>query len=226
MVLSKNSIVVFDLDDTLYKEIDFLKSAFNEISIHLSSKIKIESVLILDAMMNYYNNGLNVFDEVIKTFNIDTVSIDQLLTIYRNHKPVIELCKSTKKALWSIKKRAYRVGIITDGRSIQQRNKISALQLTDYFDDIIISEEFGSEKPHINNFGFFINKYGTNYEYVYIGDNTAKDFIGPNALGWASICLLDDGRNIHKQFFNSDKITKPLYLINDLNEIKNILQKT
>ena len=32
MILETNNVVVFDLDDTLYKEIDFLKSAFHDIS--------------------------------------------------------------------------------------------------------------------------------------------------------------------------------------------------
>lgn len=37
--------------------------------------------------------------------------------------------------------------------------------------------------------------------FYYVGDNTEKDFLAPNDLGWTTVCLLDDGRNIHKQDF-------------------------
>ena len=36
-------------------------------------------------------------------------------------------------------------------------------------------------------------------DFTYVGDNLNKDFVAPHALGWTTICLRDDGRNIHKQ---------------------------
>ena len=66
MTTNNKFIVVLDLDDTLYKEIDFLKSAFEEIAMCLSDEINKPSKLILSEMMDYYKKGLNVFDEIIK----------------------------------------------------------------------------------------------------------------------------------------------------------------
>ena len=34
-------VVVFDLDDTLYKEIEFVKNGFNSVSDYLSKKFKL-----------------------------------------------------------------------------------------------------------------------------------------------------------------------------------------
>lgn len=94
-----------------------------------------------------------------------------------------------------------RIGLITDGRSVQQRNKIEALGLLRWIDenDTIISEEFGSEKPTTENYLYLMKRYPDCHDFTYVGDNVKKDFIAPNALGWNSICLRDDGRNIHKQ---------------------------
>lgn len=39
--------------------------------------------------------------------------------------------------------------------------------------------------------------------YMCVSDNLKKDFIAPNALGWETVCPLDDGRNIHKQDFDA-----------------------
>jgi putative hydrolase of the HAD superfamily len=225
MITNKKYVVVLDLDDTLYNEIDFLKSAFQEIASCISDEINKPSKLIFSEMMEYYENGLNVFDEIITLNNLKKVSTDDMLGIYRNHKPLIKLTNSAHNVLLNIKNEAFKVGLITDGRSMQQRNKINALGLTDYFDDIIISEEFGSEKPNINNFKYFEDKYGNTCEYVYVGDNVKKDFMAPNGLGWITICLLDNGKNIHKQSFGLEKNGHPFYKVNELKEITEILFK-
>lgn len=94
-----------------------------------------------------------------------------------------------------------RIGLITDGRSVQQRNKIEVLGLKRWIDeeDIVISEEFGSEKPALENYAYFMKRYLKCHDFTYVGDNLKKDFIAPNSLGWMTVCLKDDGRNIHKQ---------------------------
>ncbi|MBQ7341837.1 MAG: HAD-IA family hydrolase [Alistipes sp.] len=95
------------------------------------------------------------------------------------------------------------IGLITDGYKDTQLNKIQALNLMRYMkrDNIIISEEFGSEKPNPSNYIYFMNKY-PDQEYIYVGDNIQKDFLAANELQWTTICLLDDGQNIHKQEFD------------------------
>jgi len=55
--------------------------------------------------------------------------------------------------------------------------------------------------------------------FYYIGDNPEKDFIAPNELGWTSICLLDDGKNIHKQNFNVSEEFLPKYRIKNIVEL-------
>ena len=59
--------------------------------------------------------------------------------------------------------------------------------------------------------------------FIYIGDNTKKDFIAPNKLGWETICLRDNGLNIHQQNFNLDSSFLPKYMINNLAEIVKIV---
>ncbi len=57
-------------------------------------------------------------------------------------------------------------------------------------------------------------------EYVYVGDNPKKDFIAPNSLGWLTIGLRDDGRNIHKQdLSNLDPEQLPSLWIESLEEL-------
>lgn len=192
--LLKKELVVFDLDDTLYKEYYFLESAFNEISTLITEG---NSGDIYAFMLNIYKNNGDPFGEVIKEYRLN-LSKGYLISLYRRHVPSIELEKHTREFIVKLKNRGCIISVLTDGRSITQRNKLNALNIMDLLDDIIISEEFGSSKPDIRNFKYFESKY-VNHQKTYIGDNFSKDFITPNSLGWRTIGLIDNGINIHRQ---------------------------
>ncbi|TGV01585.1 HAD family hydrolase [Flavivirga rizhaonensis] len=197
MTTKTNKTVIFDLDDTLYNEIDFLKSAYKDISKEIANDVNTDAESIYNDMLAYYYKNENVFEVVIKKY-CTCYSIQDLLRVYRNHQPKLELSKDRQDVLNSLKNKHINLGLLTDGRSVQQRNKIKALNLEEWFSEIIISEEYGSEKPDINNYKYFEKVYGKG-SYYYVGDNIRKDFITPNKLDWTTICLADKGLNIHKQ---------------------------
>ena len=192
--IDKKTVVVFDLDDTLYNELDFLKSAFKEICSRLDSK---NSKFLFSVIFSMYRNKKNVFEYLSDQYKIDK---DVLLDMYRNHFPNLNLKESSKKLFDSIKKKKGKIGIITDGRSYTQRNKIRALEIEKYVDCTIISEEIGAEKPSEMPF-LKIQDYFKLENYIYVADNTRKDFLAPNKLGWDSIELVDNGKNIHSNSF-------------------------
>ena len=206
-------VIVFDLDDTLYKEIDFLKSAYREV---------VEAIghpEAFDFMLDSYFHGENAFQSVIDKYNL-SYTVEQLLVIYRNHKPCISLAPSTIATLDELKASGAILCLLTEGRSVTQRNKIEALGLARWFspNDIIISEEFGHSKPSMECYQYFLDRY-PDTEFVVLGDNPAKDFITPNKLAWKTICILDDGRNIHKQKRMVCNEYNPVYEINQLNAL-------
>ena len=65
------------------------------------------------------------------------------MSIYRNHKPSIHLYPGVTEMINDLKTRSIKVGIITDGRSEGQRNKLDALGLWDLTKDVIITDELG-----------------------------------------------------------------------------------
>ncbi len=208
----KAKYIIFDLDDTLMYEIDFLKSAFKEIADFIDKKNQEE---LFKLMLIKYHEGENVFDFLIN--NYTNFSKEQLLQMYRNHFPNVSLNEGADDLLKKIKSKGYKLGLITDGRSVTQRNKLKALKIEDLFDKIIVSEEFGSMKPNESNFKVFQEPEID--DYFYIADNTKKDFVTPNKLGWTSICLLDQGSNIHSQNFNIEEDYLPKIKINSLSEL-------
>lgn len=206
-----NTTIVFDLDDTLVKEIDFLKSAFFEIA----NSIETEGFSLYHQMLVWYFDKENVFQKLVQLY--PDLSIDVLKSKYRHHLPNFEQYSYIKNFLSELKQKGYRVGLITDGFSITQRNKIESLEIENVFDLVIISEEFGSEKPNEQNYKAF-HQFNSD-TYYYVGDNLKKDFVTPNRLGWVTICLLDDGNNIHSQNFDIEEFYLPKYKIKNLSEL-------
>ena len=138
--------------------------------------------------------------------------------MYRFHYPEISFLNDTTVFLEKILSHNIDFSIITDGRSISQRNKIKALGLYDLVKNIIISEETGFEKPHLNNFKLLERIY-PDKKLVYIADNTSKDFLAPNSLNWDTVCLINNGQNIHPQDFNLNIDYLPKIKVNYLTEI-------
>ncbi|WP_299113601.1 HAD family hydrolase [uncultured Winogradskyella sp.] len=188
--INANTVIVFDLDDTLYNELDFLKSAYQ----YIAQKLEVNDWKPLYvSMFSMYRNKENVFDFLTSKYNVERQS---LIDMYRTHHPNIKLFEGAKDIIDSIKSRSGKIGIVTDGRSNTQKTKLKALGITDLVDTIVISEDIGTEKPSTKNFRVIEAEF-PNCDYWYIADNMKKDFISPNQLGWYTVGLIDNGKNIH-----------------------------
>ena len=214
-----NHGIVFDLDDTLYSEEDFVLSAYRYISAELSKETGLDH---FSEMCDLRAIGRNPLDAILERHSVST-NVDTLVELYRFHAPTIKLREGAKSLLEQIKAKGIPLGLVTDGRSRTQRNKIFGLGIDRYFDSIVISDEFGSEKPSVANFLAFSTRFSCS-RYWYVGDNWKKDFLGPNQLGWNSVYLLDDGRNIHKKPVEIGNEFHPKYSISKLSELIALLE--
>ncbi len=212
--VDQNTVVVFDLDDTLYNELDYLRSAYKSIAQHLDQD---NWKLLYSKMFSLYRSKINVFEFLSSSYEIE---LRMLIAMYRDHQPDIQLFDGVIEILQDIQTRNGKIGIITDGRASTQRAKIQSLGILNYIDEIIISEELGSEKPSFANFKAIENSL-TGTVFYYIADNLKKDFIAPNALGWKTVGLIDNGKNIH---FNShlymERQNLPQEFIIGFNDVK------
>lgn len=208
-----NTVIVFDLDDTLYNELDYLRSAYKSIAQYLDPE---NWKSLFSRMFSLYRSKLNVFEYISRSYKTD---IESLIAMYRNHLPEIQLFDGVLTVIEAIKSKNGKIAIITDGRAISQKAKIESLGISKFIDKIIISDEIGSEKPNVANFKAIEASLSGN-TYYYIADNLSKDFIAPNNLGWKSVGLIDNGKNIH---FESHKYMEyenlPQYFITDFNEL-------
>ena len=211
--VNAKKVIVFDLDDTLYNEMEYLRSAYSEIA----KSVDPDNWLQLFARMySLFRSKADVFEFVSSTYQVDK---SELLNTYRTHVPTLCVFDGVLETMDKIKAKKGKIGIITDGRKTTQRAKLNALDIIDRIDKIVISEEVGSEKPDERSYRI-IEQAFPDCTYLYMADNLRKDFIAPNKLGWQTVGLIDNGLNMHfdgHKYF--DKTNKPQQFVTSFEEI-------
>ena len=188
--------ILFDLDDTLYDETQFVKGGFKAVSLYISKSNNIEQRVVYQMLLDVleeHGRG-KAFDIVLKKLGLyNEKLIPKLVEVYRTHKPNLFLYPEVSTVLSSLRKQRYKLGIITDGNVEVQRNKVSALAVKDFFDCIIFSDEYGIEKQKPNPLPYkkaMEKLEASANETVYIGDNPYKDFITARKLGIFTIRIM------------------------------------
>lgn len=227
-------LVAFDLDDTLFDEMEFVRSAYTDIAAAACKCA--EGVSQENALSALADGG---FDRLVELLGGETAAreagldIPCMIDIYRRHQPQsLPLRQGARETLeWLAHRKDCTVALITDGRSGTQRTKIRALRLDQLFPEhnILISEETGADKTTCFPFLEIMHRNPECDRYMYVGDNTAKDFLNPGKLGWDTACMLDQGRNVHPQDPATAEAQTSLPLCPSFDrlkeEIENLLEK-
>ena len=213
------AIIVFDLDDTLYKEADYHSSGVRAVANKLTHLFGIDVEASLEDLI--INGERDLWGGICRRLNVPASVKESILWEYRLHSPNIQLTSEVKDVISFVRQYAAGIAILTDGRAITQRTKLLALGLAGM--PVYISEEFGASKPHPARFKLIEQSYPGKH-FVYVGDNPKKDFVAPNGLGWITFCLVDDGRNIHSQDLSQiEKDYLPHFWLADLKDLQTFL---
>ena len=177
--------VVFDLDDTLYGEKEYIRSGYRAVAKVIPQVENAERKL-----WRFFLEKKPAIDEVLSMEGIYTEEFRQrCLGVYRLHEPDIHLYDGVMEILTKLRSDGYKLGIITDGRSEGQRAKIQVLGLGKYMDHI--TDELGGvkyRKPNETAFIQMADKLNVAFtQMCYIGDNINKDFIAPLKLGMRAV---------------------------------------
>lgn len=178
------------MDDTLYLERDYVRSGFAAVGTTLESKYDVHG--FAPRAWRAFLSGMrgNTFDVVLDDLlgSEGSELVAECIDVYRNHTPNIILLKDARDMLQYVSSR-FRTALITDGPASSQAAKAVALDLYRTLDMVILTDELGpaAGKPSPLAFQALQDKFGfTGDQCIYIGDNPAKDFLAPIALGWAT----------------------------------------
>lgn len=217
--------VVFDLDDTLYPERQFVLSGFRAVAEWVRQKYGIQDFFpLLNSLFDQGQRG-NIFDSALALcgIKVEARMLKGMVRVYRSHQPDIKLFEDAEPALIFCRQR-YRTGLITDGYVATQRNKVQALNLSNRLDAVIFSGVFGREnwKPSPVPYREMCRLLDVaSADCVYIGDNPAKDFITAKELHWLTIRVVREGTEHGQKRVSPDY--EAHYTIHSLNEIATVL---
>ena len=184
-------ILVFDLDDTLYDELTYVKSGFSAVARFVGDSFGLDSSDLLDGFLAHLaSEGRgSVFDSVLKAHGLPPSRlVDECVAVYRSHVPDLEPYGAATRALDALAD--YPLYLVTDGYPMVQQTKILSLGLKGRFDETFITSAFGAEyeKPALRCFEMIAALGGGSLASLcYIGDNPAKDFVGLNRAGGVTV---------------------------------------
>lgn len=175
----RNKIIVFDIDDTLYNEIDYVKSGFKEVEKFIEEKYKIKNTFE-DLITLFKESPKNVFNRFFELHDISYTNeeILNIIDIYHKHSPIINLSENVIDTLKELKNN-YILAVVSDGNYKVQEKKCRALNLGSYFEKIILTDKLGKEywKPSKLPFEILSKDFNIDLEKMfYVGDNPNKDF--------------------------------------------------
>ena len=183
--------IIFDLDDTLYPEIAYIRSAFATVAEFLADRGigSRHQILSLLEHIHWEIDRDRVFQHAARRLNFDPAWIPHLIRMVRSHAPKIELPPETRSVLVQLC-RHFRLGIVTDGHREVQRRKIAALDLASMMDVIVCTDDLGRPfwKPDPLPFLTACRTLKTDpSRAVFVGDHPRRDIWGAARLGMKTV---------------------------------------
>lgn len=221
MKLSKPDIILFDIDDTLYKTVNVhniaLSKSLSEFAnlcglgkdeinqLFENSKNSVKLVLGTTAASH---SRLLYFQRMLETIGLDdipkkSIYLEQLYwdTYIEN----IQKDNRLIKIFELIRENSIKIGIVTDLTAHIQMRKLIKLGVSSYINAIVTSEESGQDKPNFVCFSLInekLNWHHSRLNYWMVGDNVEKDLKGSKIELDATTFLISNDQDKASQATN------------------------
>lgn len=222
--------VIFDLDGTLYDRYSSLRAAAfrlfwehrNWFPDSLSAKELGRQLVKFDHRYNYFGGWPAVARRLKKAGvllpQVDDHTFGQtvIATLAANLIPY----PFTLEMLANLRRKGYRLGMITNGTPETQWQKLRKLGLEDQFETVLVSGAVGAEKPDPVIFQACVKAMDLPpQEMVYVGDNPELDVLGAYNGGLLPIWVKTSVG------WGFPDIRRAPYEINDISELEALLDR-
>jgi len=227
--------IFFDLDDTLYDQLQPFGAAYSK----TFSTIKDIPVLDLFKKSREYSDKVFALTEsgemslekmhqyrMINAFKdfgytITTDEADAFQKEYKAHQYRVTLIPEMKNILHYLSSKGIPMYVTTNGPSDHQWAKLESLRLFDWIpkNHIYISSEIGYAKPHKEFFKYVNAKINTvSVDSYMVGDSFENDIIGAHHAGWSSIWMNN------KNKARADEQIHPTYETNSYQQLEELIK--
>lgn len=218
MSFNKNiDFVIFDLDDTLISEEEWYLDKWKLCGEYLENNFQVKG--FYETMKKVLiHNGFDYsrkIQDVLTQLDRNDLNVSEIVDFYLNAKVIPKAFPETHRVLSSLQK-SYSLGLITNGKTWEQKIKVTGAGLKKYFDIIEYSEE--KPKPNPDSYINCLKKFNKSPENaIFVGNDPVTDFVGARKLGIATVRILQGLKKniVAEKDFDAD------FNFNNLNEFYN-----
>lgn len=213
--------ILFDMDDTLYDQLEPFKKAYDAI---FGDRFQVDIYELFerrsvrgDEVFELAQSGKMPMDEMhiyriqkaFEDLGYEVSAEDSLAyqKLYAENQGKISMTDTIISVLELCNSCGITVGMVTNGPSGHQRMKIHALGAEKWIpeENIIISGECGVSKPSPEIFHCAEEKLHLKpEECIFVGDNYMNDIVGAKRAGWKALWINKRGQDISGEKYQPD----------------------
>jgi HAD superfamily hydrolase (TIGR01509 family) len=179
--------VVLDLDDTLINQKRWILDKLRGVHAKFRRKLPALGIFLPKAVrILEEGNRSTLVDALCESFCLGPELRDQLVEAYRAFCPTNgHVFVDVPPVLSELKRRGYKLAILTNNPPKSQRQKIVASGLEDFFDAIVYARELGAEKPDKRSFRHVAGRLKLPPNtLVMVGDHLYTDIVAALQSGY------------------------------------------
>jgi putative hydrolase of the HAD superfamily len=209
MPVSEPRAVIFDLDDTLYPEREFVMSGYATVARWCGRMLGLDAQWCQERLRSIYDtpDRARAFDKLLElarperpegvelTHDQARDAVQKMIAVYRCHRPSLHPFPGVPELLSRLGA-ILPLGLVSDGELTMQERKLDALGLAEIFDTVVFSDALGREhwKPSPRPLLEAAAHMGCDPAgVVYVADNPAKDFLAARRAGMQGWRLRPEG---------------------------------
>ena len=191
--------IIFDLWDTIIpSNIDFGKLT-KLLKLEHLSRPKFIYRYEHAVQLKHYKSFSELHRDFIKAFNKEPHELleKELLEVYCRRSHQINFFHDVKKALLSLRKKGYKLALLSNTENLITEKLEKRLKFKKYFDVLVYSYNVGAVKPEKKMYQIVLQKLKVKpHEVLMVGDSINADVRGATKLGLHNCLINRSGRII------------------------------
>lgn len=187
--------VLFDLDDTLYPERQFVDGGFRAVARFLAERLARSERALADRLwaLHARDGRGRLFDTLLAELGNDHDAdlVLACLLVYRTHRTALQPFPGVDATLAELRGAGVRTGLVSDGHAAVQRRKLAGLgTIEERLDVVVMTDELGPTcgKPSPISFRVACRILDVPPSLTtYVGNDPRKDFRGAREAGLHTI---------------------------------------
>lgn len=196
MKLSNKKLLIFDVDNTLYDELQFLTRKMNIFLINEGIDEQTLSLVLSELETCFKKNNVEfIIQHLNFSFNLN-LSVEAYIRLLRDIDSAVEISffPGVREKIMKMIESGLRIRLLTNGNKIQQKQKINSLSRILNLSEIVVYAEEYAPKPDPAGINLIVEQERFNkLQVLFVGDSkidydcavnaqvdfmSAKDFFG------------------------------------------------